>query len=53
MELMAEKHFYRDDGKIFHIAIIDYLQEYNCKKRAERCIMPILRQADVNTMSVA
>ena len=53
LEIMAEKHLYRDDGKIFHIAIIDYLQEYNCKKKAEKWIMPIIRQVDVKTISVA
>ena len=37
---------------IYHMAIIDYLQDYTCIKKCEHFIMPILKQVDASTVSV-
>ena len=37
---------------IYHMAIIDYLQDYTCAKRFERFAMPIVKQVDASTVSV-
>ena len=42
LDILAAKHRFQDEGKVFHISIIDYLQSYNCKKKIERAIVPIL-----------
>ena len=41
--LRAGNHRYVDQGKIFHMAIIDYLQVYNCTKSCERFCVPICK----------
>ena len=51
--LRAGNHRYEDEGKIFHMAVIDYLQEYNQLKRFERFFMPYVTGADQSTISVA
>jgi hypothetical protein len=33
--MLASRHRFRDKGKVFHIAIIDYLQNWTCNKRGE------------------
>ena len=35
--MVSDKHKFKDDGKTFHLGIIDYLQEYNTFKSFERC----------------
>ena len=40
-QLRMGNHRYEDEGKIYHMAIIDYLQEYNYLKKAERCCVPL------------
>ena len=36
-ELMASRHIFNgQSNRIFHIAIIDYLQLWTCQKKAER-----------------
>ena len=40
LEIMASKHRFEDDGKIFHIAILDYLQDWNCEKKGETQFKP-------------
>ena len=40
LEILASKHQFEDDGKIFHLSIIDYLQSYNTKKKLERTLGP-------------
>lgn len=35
IEMLAGKHRFQDDGKIIHVAIIDYLTRYTCIKRIE------------------
>ena len=52
-KLRTGLHRYEDKGKIFHMAIIDYLQKYNCVKRCERCCVPFVQKADKDTISVA
>ena len=37
VEMVVDKHRFKDEGKTFHIGIIDYLQEYNTFKSFERC----------------
>ena len=51
--LRAGNHRYADNGKIFHMAIIDYLQEYNCLKRCERFCVPIWSKGEKESISVA
>ena len=51
--MRAGNHRYEDKGKIFHMAVIDYLQEYNTLKRVERFCMPIISGAEQSTVSVA
>lgn len=51
--LRQGNHRYEDEGKIFHMAIIDYLQKYNCTKKCERCCVPIWTKASRVTISVA
>lgn len=35
---LKEKHCFYQENKIYHIAVIDYLQEWNTSKKSERCI---------------
>lgn len=43
--LRQGNHRYEDHGKIFHMAIIDYLQKYNCVKSLERRCIPFWYKA--------
>lgn len=52
-QLRSGNHRYEDDGKIYHMAIIDYLQDYNCLKSTERCCMPLWTKGTRETISVA
>lgn len=52
LDILASRHRFQDEGKIFHMSIIDYLQSYNCKKKLEREIVPILNHCDGDTVSV-
>ena len=51
--LRSGNHRYEDEGKIYHMAIIDYLQDYNYLKRAERFCVPLMTKAQKHTISVA
>jgi len=42
MDMLASKHRFQDDGKILHIAIIDYLQNWNLSKKGETCAKTLL-----------
>ena len=53
MEMLAGKHRFKDDGKIFHIGIIDYLQEYNTAKSFERCSKILYYRVNEEAISVA
>ena len=33
--MLASKHRFKDKGKVYHLAIIDYLQGWNCGKQGE------------------
>ena len=44
--MRAGNHRYEDKGKIFHMAVIDYLQEYNTLKRVERFCVPLISGAE-------
>lgn len=35
MEHLASKHRFKDNSKVFHMAIIDYLQDWNANKKME------------------
>ena len=52
-KLRAGNHRYEDEGKIFHMAVIDYLQEYNLLKSCERACVPVISGAKQETISVA
>ena len=51
LEILASKHKFEDDGKIFHLSIIDYLQSYNYKKKLERSFLPYYYQCEGESMS--
>ena len=53
MDMLASKHRFKDDGKIFHIGIIDYLQEYNTLKKIERNTKVVLERTTFEAISVA
>ena len=52
-EMLAGKHRFKDDGKIFHIGIIDYLQGYNTTKKIERCSKVLFYKTTQEAISVA
>jgi len=39
---MSTKHRFKHEQKILHISIIDYLQEWNLNKKAERLSKTVL-----------
>ena len=41
LDLLAGKHRFKDDAKIIHIAIIDYLTRYTPLKKLEKHFKPI------------
>ena len=45
------KHEFIGDKYIYHIAIIDYLQEWNNSKKGERAIKTIFKGADGSKLS--
>ena len=51
--MVSDKHKFKDDGKTFHIGIIDYLQEYNTFKSLERCSKILYYRKDEQAISVA
>ena len=50
-EMMSRKHCFRNGKKLYHIAIIDYLQEWNFAKKAERFTKTVLLQKDGPSLS--
>lgn len=48
---MSSKHRFQHDSKILHISIIDYLQEWNLNKKAERVLKTYLLQKDGEGLS--
>ena len=51
LDVLASKHRFNDDAKIIHVAIIDYLTRYGCKKAIEKHAKGL--QAPVETVYVA
>ena len=50
-ELFAESHRFKKGRKIFHISIIDYLQEWNLSKKSERLAKTLLMNKDGDKLS--
>ena len=50
-ERMSRKHCFIQGNCIYHVAIIDYLQAWDFKKRTERCIKTNLLGKDGPTLS--
>ena len=50
-ELFAESHRFKNGRKIFHISIIDYLQEWNLSKKSERLAKTLLMKKDGDKLS--
>mgnify|MGYP002380796747 FL=1 len=48
---MSKMHRFEADGKIYHIAVIDYLQEWNCAKKVERLYKTKVRGFDGKQLS--
>ena len=53
MDMLAGKHRFKDDRKILHIGIIDYLQGYNCAKKVERVSKTLMYRTTNEAISVA
>ena len=53
VEMVVDKHRFKDEGKTFHIGIIDYLQEYNTFKSFERCSKILYYRKSEQAISVA
>lgn len=50
-ELMSKRHCFVNDKRIFHMAIIDYLQEWNFAKKLERFTKTNILGKDRQTLS--
>ena len=50
-ELMSLKHCFVNGRRVYHIAIIDYLQEWNFSKKGERFLKTVLLGKDAPTLS--
>ena len=50
-ELMQEKHQFYSRTQIFHISIIDYLQQWDCNKKMERLAKIAILQKDGDLIS--
>ena len=54
MNILASKHRFKDKGKVFHIAIIDYLQSWNCNKKGETFAKNVIlgnKKEDISSMA--
>ena len=52
-EIVASRHRFKDDKKVFHIAIIDYLQSWNCNKKGETFTKNVIlrnKKEDISSM---
>ena len=49
--MFAESHRFTHGRKIFHISIIDYLQEWNLSKKSERLAKTLLMNKDGDKLS--
>ena len=50
-EVFAENHKFKFKQKVFHISIIDYLQEWNLSKKSERLAKTVLMNKDGDKLS--
>lgn len=50
-QVLKSKHSFRNGNRIYHIAIIDYLQEWNFNKMAERIIKTTFLLKEGKTLS--
>ena len=50
-ELMSKKHCFVNSHRVYHVSIIDYLQEWNFNKKLERFTKTILLGKDKQTLS--
>ena len=50
-KIMSEKHCYISDSHVYHISIIDFLQEWNFSKKGERWMKTVLLGKDAPTLS--
>ena len=50
-ERMSEKHCFFSDSHVYHISIIDFLQEWNFSKKGERWMKTVLLGKDAPTLS--
>ena len=50
-ELMSRRHCYINERRVYHISIIDYLQQWNFQKKMERFTKTILLGKDGPTLS--
>ena len=48
---MSRKHCFVNTPRVYHIAIIDYLQEWNLNKKLERFTKTVLLGKDKQTLS--
>ena len=48
---MSSKHCFVNAPRVYHIAIIDYLQEWNLNKKLERFTKTVLLGKDKQTLS--
>ena len=48
---MSRKHCFMNTPRVYHIAIIDYLQEWNLNKKLERFTKTVLLGKDKQTLS--
>mmetsp|Transcript_22174 Transcript_22174/g.29654 ORF Transcript_22174/g.29654 Transcript_22174/m.29654 type:complete len:316 (+) Transcript_22174:1519-2466(+) len=51
-KLMSQSHCFANGKRLYHIAIIDYLQGWNCAKKAERFLKNTIMGRDGDKMSV-
>ena len=50
-EVFAENHRFKLGHKVFHLSIIDYLQEWNLNKKLERYAKIYFKNADPSGLS--
>ena len=50
-EIFAESHRFKEGYKVFHVSIIDYLQEWNFSKKTERFAKTLLLNKDGDMLS--
>ena len=48
---MSRTHCFVSGDVVYHMAIIDFLQEWNFNKKGERCMKTVLLRKDPDTLS--